>query len=339
MTSGPIINRRDLLAGALGLAGAGALASCSSGNSTGGPLRVVVTSGISGLTLQQMAVDQGFFKKFGVDLELTQVSDGTKCVAALLSGSADICAWSGFNQLTPAIEKGATIKILAGALSLPSLCMYSGKPEIASVKDLGGKTIGIGAPGSVLQQMTVLLLKKAGVDPAKVQFRNVGSNADIFRAVAAKTVDAGLSDVDVYDQQAKFGVHVLPDGLLWKQIPEYTNQGTYASDAAIAAKRDQIVHVLAAWASAYRYISAPESRDAFIKARATVVGKNEEAHAVSQWTWIQKNQPYDKNLVLTDRQIDYVQQVNVDFKVQKKVLPIAQVADMTPAGDAVKLLA
>ena len=158
-------------------------------------------------------------------------------------------------SFTPAIEKGATIKILGGALSLPSLCMYSGKPEIASVKDLTGKAIGIGAPGSVLQQMTVLLLKKAGVDPASVQFRNVGSNADIFRAVVAKTVDAGLSDVDVYDQQAKYGVHVLPDGLLWKQIPEYTNQGTYASDAAIAAKRDQIVHVLAAWASAYRYIS------------------------------------------------------------------------------------
>jgi ABC-type nitrate/sulfonate/bicarbonate transport system substrate-binding protein len=338
MTSDFILNRRALLAGALSLGGSAALSSCASSSGPGGPLQVVVTQGVSGLTLQQMAVDQGYFKKFGVDLQMTQVSDGTKCVAALLSGAADVCAWSGFNQLTPAIERGATIKILAGSLSLASLCMYSGKPEIRSVKDLTGKTIGIGSPGSVLQQMTVLLLKKSGVDPAGVLFRNVGSNADIFKAVAAKTVDAGLSDVDVYDQQAQFGVHALPDGLLWQRIPEYTNQGTYASDAALAAKRDQIVRVLAAWAAAYRFVSAPASRDAFVKARATVVGKNEEAHAVSQWTWIQKNQPYDKNLVLTDRQIDYVQQVYVDFNVQHKVLPIALVADMGPAQAAIKLL-
>ena len=60
---------------------------------------------------------------------------------------------------------------------------------------------------------------------------------------------------------------------------------------------------------------------------------------MSQWTWIQRNQPYDKNLVLSDQQIDYVQQVNVEFKAQKKVLPISQVADMSLANDAIKLLA
>ncbi len=329
-------DRRDFLAGSLGLAGL-TLAGCASSGSAGS-LGVVMTSGTSGLTLHQMAKDQGIYKKYGVDPQVTLVSDGTKCVAALISGAADVCAWSGFNQLTPAIEKGATIKILAGSLNLASLCMYSGKPEIKSVKDLAGKTIGIGSPGSVLQQMTVLLLKKSGVDQSAITFRNVGSNADIFRAVAAKTVDAGLSDVDVFDQQAKFGVHDLPDGLLWQQIPEYTNQGTYASDKAIAAKRDLIVRVLAAWAAAYRFVQSPDSKAAFVAARATVVGKNEEAHAVSQWTWIQKNKPYAIGLTLSDRQIDYVQQVNVDFKVQKAVLPITQVADMGPARDALKML-
>ena len=86
-------------------------------------------------------------------------------------------------------------------------------------------------------QTVVLLLRKAGVNSTDVTFRNVGSNADIFKAVVSKTVDAGLSDVDVFDQQARYGVHALPDGLLWKQIPEYTNQASYASDSAIAGAR------------------------------------------------------------------------------------------------------
>jgi len=332
------LERRGFLVGGLSIAGIAALTGRAPAAGPAVPLNVVMTEGTSGLTLQQMAIDQGIYKRFGVDPQVLQVSDGTKCIAALQSGESDVCAWSGFNQIPPAIAQGATMKILAGSLNLPSLCLYSGKPEIRSVKDLGGKVVGIGSPGSVLDQMTVLLLQKSGVNPDNVTFRNVGSNADIFRAVAAKTVDAGLSDVDVFDQQAQFGVHALPDGLLWKRIPDYTNQGSYASDAAIKNKRDAIVRVLAAWAATYRFVSGPQSRAAFVAARAKVVGQNEEEHAVNQWTWIQKNQPYAKNLVLSDRQIDYVQQVNVNFHVQPKVLPIAEIADMSLARDALRML-
>lgn len=218
------------------------------------------------------------------------------------------------------------------------MILYSGKPDIRSVKDLKGKVVGIGASGSVMDQMTELLLQKNGVNPDGVTFRNVGSTADIFRAVAAKTVDAGLSDVDVLDQQNQYGVHALSDGLTWQRIPDYTNQGTYASDAAIKTKRDALVRALAVWGTAYRFICGPKSRQAFIQARAKVVGQNEEQHAINQWNWIQKNQPYAKNLVLSDKQIDYVQQVNVDFHVQPKILPIAQIADMSLAREALKLL-
>ena len=169
-------------------------------------------------------------------------------------------------------------------------------------------------------------------------FRNVGSNADVFKAVVAKTVDAGLSDVDVFDQQEKYGVHALPDGLLWKEIPEYTNQGTYASDAAIQADRDLLVRVLAAYAKAYRFVSGPGSQDAFVKARQKVAAGSDEQQALTQWRWIQANQPYALNLTLTDERINFVQKLNVEFKNQKSVLPISSVADMSLATDALKLL-
>ena len=299
---------------------------------------VVMTQGVSGLIVQEVARAQGFFEQLSVQPNVLLVSDGSKCVAALVSGAAKICAWSGFNQLTPAIERGAKIKILAGALSLADLAMYSGHPEIKRVADLEGKAIGIGAPGSVLHQMTVLLLKKKGVNVDRVMFRNVGSNADVMKAVIARTVDAGLSDVDVFDQQQKFGFHALPDGLLWKEIPEYTNQGTYAADDAIRDDRDTLVRVLAAYARAYRFISGPSSRPAFLQARQKVTGIADPTQAITAWNWIQQNQPYAVNLVLSEAQIDLVQKFNVDFKVQRSVVPIAAIADMSLARDAVKLL-
>lgn len=296
-----------------------------------------MTLGNSGLTVHEVARSQGYFEQFHVTPHVLEVSDGGKCVAALLSGSAKICVKSGFNQLLPAIERGAKLKILAGALNLPSLAFFSGNPAVQSVSDLKGRSIGIGSLGSVLQEMTVLVLQKKGVPVDSVTFRNVGSNADVFKAVAAKTVDAGLSDVEVWDEQAKFGVHALPDGLLWKDIPEYTNQGSYATDAAIQQDRDLLVRLLAAYAKAYRFVSSPESKDVFIKAHEKVAGPD-PTEGLTQWNWIQANHPYAENLVLSPERIDFVQKVNVEFKDQSRILPFDQVADMSLAQQAIKLL-
>src|SRR5262245_20997625 len=77
---------------------------------------IVMTQGLSGLVIHEVAKAQGYFEERNIDPNLLLVSDGAKCVAALVSGASKICAWSGFNQLAPAIERGAKLKILAGAL-------------------------------------------------------------------------------------------------------------------------------------------------------------------------------------------------------------------------------
>ena len=302
------------------------------------PLSVVMTPGVTGLALHEMAKEAGFFDTFGVQPNVVPVGDGTKATAALLGGSSDICMWSGFNQIPPAVEKGGKLKILGGALSLSSLVIYSKRETIRSVKDLEGKTLGTGAVGSVLHQMLVLLLRKKGVDPKSVTFRSIGGYPAIFKAVAAGTVDAGPADVDVFEQQERYKVHALTDGLLWEQLPEYTNQGTYTTDAAIATKRDALVRLLAAYAKAYRLVSGPDSMEAFVRARARVVGKDERHEAITQWTWTQKSQPYATDLVLLDERINLIQRLNIELGVQKTMLPLERVADMSLARDAVKLL-
>jgi NitT/TauT family transport system substrate-binding protein len=299
---------------------------------------IVMTHGVTGMVIHELTKSQGYFDAFNIDPNVLLVSDGTKCVAALVSGASKICMWSGFNQVPPAIARGATLKILAGALTLPSLCMYAKRKDIKRVKDLEGKTIGIGAVGAVLHQMTVFLLTKKGVDPKKVTFRNVGSNADVFKAVVSGSIDAGLSDVDVFDRQGEYGVHNLPDGMLWQEIPEYTNQASYASDVAIRDNRDDLVRVLAAYDKGYRYVCGPDSKEAFIKAREKITGKSHLLEATTQWNWIRKYQPYALKLVLSEAQVNLVQKLNVNLDVQKNILPFEKVADMSLARDALKLV-
>ena len=82
-----------------------------------------------------------------------------------------------------------------------------------------------------------------------------------------------LGVIDVYNQQQKYGVHVLSDGEFWRELREYVYQGSYASDKAIAEKRDSLVRLLAAYAKLYRFIQDGDSKAAFLKGFAAGMGK------------------------------------------------------------------
>ena len=62
------------------------------------------------------------------------------------------------------------------------------------------------------------------------------------------------------------------------------------------------------------------------------------AEGEAQWNYIQKFKPYAVDLTLDEERLRYMQQLNVDLNVQGKVLPYAQVADMSLAREALALL-
>jgi ABC-type nitrate/sulfonate/bicarbonate transport system substrate-binding protein len=334
------LDRRALLQ--LGLA-AGATLPWTPPARGAAPIRMNIANTFSNstVTLQTLLKQQGWLEKFGVDATTQNIADGSKLMGALISGASDICLLSGFGQVLSAQEKGAAIKIVAGAGLLPYQAMYAKKPEIRSLKDLEGRTIGTGSVGALLYQITVALLQKRNVDISKIRFVNVGSSADVFRAVAAGVVDAGPSLYDMYEQAGHYGVHTLTDGDFWTALPEYTYQASYASSQAIANKRDGVVRVLAAYCEMYRFISSPDSRDAYIKARQDGLGGDKDLdaqEALTEWHFIQKYQPYATNLVIDQARIDYMQKLNLEFGTQTRMLPYDQVTDMSLARDAVKLL-
>jgi ABC-type nitrate/sulfonate/bicarbonate transport system substrate-binding protein len=346
MTINDRFRRRDVLrwGGIAGIAGVAASTGLTTFNraarAAAAPLAVniVNTASNSTMVFQELLKQQGYFDEFGIAPTTLNVADGSKLMGALFSGSSDICMLSGFSQVFPAVEKGGKLKILAGAGLLLQDAIYSAKPEIQHVKDLEGKTVGAGSPGALLYQFTVALLHKKGVDVSKVKFVNVGSSASVFKAVAAGTVDAGPSLIDVYPEQKKYGVHSLVDGDLWKELPEYTYQASFAADRAIAEKREALVRVLAAYGKLYRFVSAPNSRDAFLRARATVFKNSDESEADFEWQFAQKYKPYATDLMLSEERLRYMQDLNVQDGVQKKILPFNEVADMSLAKDALKLL-
>ena len=66
--------------------------------------------------------------------------------------------------------------------------------------------------------------------------------------------------------------------------------------------------------------------------------KSDATEGEFEWQFAQKYKAYDTDLTLSQERIDYMQKLNVEFGIQKTVLPFNEVADMSLAKDAVKLL-
>ncbi|MGH6860092.1 MAG: phosphate/phosphite/phosphonate ABC transporter substrate-binding protein [Phyllobacterium sp.] len=224
---------------------------------------------------------------------------------------------------------------------LTAVVMVRADDPIETLADLKGKTIGVGPLGAQLHQVTVALLLKNGVSPADVRFANVGSSADVYRAVVAGVVDAGPSQIDNIPDAKNHGVHQIKGGDMWSDLKEYPFQGGYASDETITNKRDLILRTLAAYATLFRFLSGPDSHDAFFAARRAALGKSGEAFDSAsefQWNFIQKTQPFALDLVLAQDGVDYVQDLNIRLDIQKQKLPYDKVVDASLARDAIKLV-
>jgi ABC-type nitrate/sulfonate/bicarbonate transport system substrate-binding protein len=333
MTS-PIQRRQFLLEWA---AAAAALAFPSGVLAQAKPERVniICTAGTTQLVLTALIERMGWFGSLGLDAKVTNVTDGSKIVAALITGQMDICPTSGFTQVLTAIEKGAPLKIVGGGAIKNFNALCSANPQVKTLKDLEGRTVGVGALGAQLHQSMIALFRKYGVDAAKVRFVNVGASVDVLRAVVARVVDAGASEIWL---QKGMGVHLVEHGMLYESLPEFINQAAFVSERTIAQKRPVLVKTLAAYAKAYRYIMSGNSEADFLAASAAAIGKDKADEARDQWRFYRQSQPFAADLVLRDEQIRFMQELNLATGAQKTLLPFAKVADMSLARDALKLV-
>ena len=77
-----------------------------------------------------------------------------------------------------------------------------------------------------------------------------------------------------------------------------------------------------------------------MRARTAVTGSaTGGAEGATEWEFIQKHKPYASDLLLSEERVRYMQEINLGLGLQKRMLPYEQVADMTLAQDALKLMA
>jgi ABC-type nitrate/sulfonate/bicarbonate transport system substrate-binding protein len=303
-----------------------------------GRLTLINGSGPAERALHALARSQGFFERMGLEVAYNNQPDGQKALAELLAGRGDVCMQIGFGPCLPAIEQGHDLRVLAGANLRAVHVVFARPPDIRRVRDLEGRTVGIGSLGALTHQLMTAVLRKHGADPSKVRFVCIGNSAAVFQAVVAGEVDAGLGEIDNYAQQAQLGIHSLPDGDLWNELAAFTNQASYTLRDTILKKRDLLVRALAASAALYRFVCSPESREAYFAAYRTAMPHAEPIEAESAWNFYQERKPFATHLVLDEARIRYMQELNIAMGLQSRILPFDEVADMSLAREALALL-
>lgn len=280
---------------------------------------------------------QRYLEAMGIRARRTFVTNGAEAVRLLLAGEGDVAMQVGFGPALRAIAEGAPLRVVAGANLLTVHTVYSRQPDIRRLADLVGRSMGIGASGALTHQLIHAALVKAGIDPVTVRFVSIGNSAAIFRALLAGEVDAGFGETEVFEHQAHYGVHALEGGVLWEELPDFPNQASFATLAAIRDKRDALVRTLAAHALLYRCLQDPASWADYAAAWAAALPESSLDEGRIQWQFYQRHRPFADDLLLPEASLGYLQALNVAMGLQREALPVGAVADMSLAGDALRL--
>src|SRR5919198_5564380 len=125
-----------------------------------------------------VAMEKGFFKAEGLELETVPMAGGAVIVQGITSGDLQI-SWTNVISLYQAHVEGFDFKLVAGGATnvkgtneSHTLQVLKSSP-IKSAKDLEGKTVAVNTLSNIVQLMAMAWIDKNGANSGRVKFVEV----------------------------------------------------------------------------------------------------------------------------------------------------------------------
>lgn len=208
------------------------------------PVRInwtAVTGAQSGMF---MAQQENLFKKYGLDVELLHIPSSSRGIQAILAGEIAFSFMDGVNA-AQANLKGANLALVAGATNRQVFSLMA-KPEIKRIADLKGKKIGITRVGSSTHTSALFALNSGGLKPSDYQILPLMEVPNIFTALSAGQIDAGVMSPPTNSRAKKAGFVELMN--IAKDGPEFVSVAVGTSRTYIKANEDIVRRVVRAYA-------------------------------------------------------------------------------------------
>ena len=141
---------------------------------------------------QYVAIEKGYFEEEGIDVEYAIYKDGPIAFQGMHAGDSDFCLLSA-EPVMRAFDEGMESYFVLTNTNNRTYA-FAANPEIKDVKDLKGKTIFAGMPGSAPYSFVLSILSEAGLSENDVSFINMEYGAAIV-ALAEGQVDGIFFDI------------------------------------------------------------------------------------------------------------------------------------------------
>ena len=266
----------------------------------------------------EMALKRNFFKDENLDAEIIRMNPNV-AITALATGGIDYCQL--FGAVVGGAIAGLPVRIVAGFLDNWPMTLVA-QPELKTLKDLKGKTLGISSFGATPDVAARMMIKQAGIDPEKdIKVLALGSDAARLGALKQKIVDVVVISPPADTQMEKQGFRILARAYELFSFP-YLGLGTHTRK--IKEKPDEIRRVVKATIRANRFIR--DNRDEAVRVLIGW-GKVEREFAYASYDALRSLFNFD-GAVPDDGLKLVIDQARRSSKVSREVAP-SEVADLT----------
>lgn len=213
------------------------------------------TTSISFLALHA-AVEKGFYRQEGIDLELILMQP-TLASTAVLTGDID---YNGaVTGVIGAAVQGRPVKVLIFTVARPLEFLLSRK-EIKEPRQLKGKKIAGSSPGGTVTLLAKLVLKHYGLDPERDVSLNPfgGAGAARLAALESGVVDASILEVPENIIAMEKGFNEL---VFFGDLTEFPQNGFGTSEKKIRENPDEAQRMVRATLRGLRFIWEKNNRD------------------------------------------------------------------------------
>ena len=266
---------------------------------------------------------RGFFQEEGLQGEFIRINPAI-AFQALVGGEIDY-----YTVLGPAVAaaiRGVPVKLVAAYVPISPTALIA-RPEVKSVPELRGKTIGINAYGGALEGMGRLILRHFSIDPDRdVKFLATGALDARFGAMKQGLTHATLGSPPIDFLGKKLGFVVLTRA---NELFSFPVSGLIASAKKIQERPDEIKRTIKAGIKASGYIR--RNRDGTIPVMAEWLKIDKE---MASATYDSSVRTYSEDLGLPDTGLRLlIDEAKRVAKVAREV-PLSDVADLSILRDA-----
>ncbi|MSQ72774.1 MAG: ABC transporter substrate-binding protein [Betaproteobacteria bacterium] len=275
------------------------------------------------------AIEKGYFREEGFEIEMVLAGGGV-ATPALISGDLEFNT-SGSSALS-AILKGAPLKLLYFPWNRLPYQVWSTTPDIKTIADIKGKTIGIQTRGDTFEVGMRVALMKSGLDPNAVSFTPLGFGAGRFAAISSGSLPVVILTRVETAQLRVSGTapkgHLLYDMFDNIQMP-YT--GVAIADANIKKDRERIKRFVRASIKGHYYAAA--FREESISMLMKYNPKRDRRAMSTEYDEIIASRTVDGTIT------DELQRLDTDVRAQlvnvakDKIRPLTEIYDFSMAHE------